>query len=65
MPKTAFKFFSIDHFWIIGSALLTTNLITSELALMRYAGIAIVVYGVLMINRRVLDLHAEIQERLK
>lgn len=50
------KFFSLDHLILTMTAVAITNAIMSGEYVLRFIGIGVVVYGILIINRRVTDL---------
>lgn len=54
------KFFSLNHFIIIISAFCGANLLTSETEWARYAGLMLMIYGLLIINHRVMEVLAAI-----
>ena len=57
------KFLSIDNAILAITALVMANMIASDQFWMRYFGIAVAVYGLLVINRRIMDLTEKLKDK--
>ena len=57
------RFFSIDHAFLLGVAGMITTCLLADDATMRGTGVFLIVYGLGLISRRVLDIQSALLDK--